>query len=74
MILSCKTAHGPSAGPKTFTLATRALAPGESVVVSRTHSFRRMTTRTHHPGRHTITVQANGSRSPEAEFVVQTAA
>jgi len=56
--------------PKTFKLTSRKLAPGESVTVTKTHSFRRITTRTYYPGRHFVTVQANGTRSPEAEFTV----
>lgn len=56
--------------PKTFKLASRRLAPGESVVVSKTHSFRRITTRTYYPGPHVVTVQANGVRSPSADFTV----
>lgn len=56
--------------PKTFKLTSRKLAPGESVTVTKTHSFRRITTRTYYPGRHFVTVQANGARSPEAEFTV----
>lgn len=56
--------------PKTFKLSSRKLAPGESVTVTKTHSFRRIITRTYYPGRHFVTVQANGTRSPEAEFTV----
>lgn len=55
---------------KTFKLASRMLAPGESVTVAKTHSFRRITTRTYYPGRHVVTVQANGVRSLETEFTV----
>ncbi|NYF09347.1 3-methyladenine DNA glycosylase AlkC [Leifsonia sp. AK011] len=54
--------------PKTFKLASRRLAPGESVFVGKTHSFRPITTRTYYPGRHSVTVQANGILSPAAEF------
>ncbi|MFI8633124.1 hypothetical protein ACIGEP_11065 [Microbacterium sp. NPDC077663] len=60
-----------SLSPKTFKLASRTLAPGASVTVTKTHSFRRITTRSHHPGRHVVTVQANGVRSPEAEFILE---
>lgn len=56
--------------PKTFKLTSRTLAPGESITVTKSHSFRRITTRTYYPGRHVVTVQANGRRSPEAEFTV----
>ena len=57
--------------PKTFKLASRRLAPGESVVVSKKHSFRPITTRTYYPGRHFITVQANGNVSFAAEFTLE---
>lgn len=56
--------------PKTFKLASRRLRPGESVTVSKTHSFRRITTRTYYPGPHVVTVQANGVRSEAAHFTV----
>jgi 3-methyladenine DNA glycosylase AlkC len=59
-----------SVSPKTFKLASRALAAGERVVVSRTHSFRPITTRTYYPGRHFVTVQANGALSPPADFTL----
>lgn len=55
---------------KTFKLTSRKLAPGQSITVAKTHSFRRITTRAYYPGRHVVTVQANGRRSPEAEFTV----
>lgn len=53
---------------KTFKLASRQLAPGEAAVVGKRHSFRPITTRTYYPGRHVVTVQANGILSPAAEF------
>lgn len=56
--------------PKTFKLATRRIAPGGSVVVTKTHSFRRITTRTYYPGAHFVTVQANGRPSPAADFMM----
>jgi len=57
--------------PKTFKLASRRLAPGESVVVTKTHSFRPITTRAYYPGRHYVTVQANGNLSPAADFTLE---
>lgn len=57
--------------PKTFKLASRRLDPGESVVVRKAHSFRPITTRTYYPGRHFVTVQANGTLSPPADFTLQ---
>ena len=57
--------------PKTFKLTSRHLAPGESVTVSKSHSFRPITTRSYYPGRHFVTVQANGIVSPDAEFILE---
>jgi len=57
-----------SVRPKTFKIGTRRLAAGESVVVTKSHSFRRITTRTYYPGPHFVTVQANGLVSPQADF------
>ncbi|CAH0203775.1 hypothetical protein SRABI76_02084 [Microbacterium oxydans] len=56
--------------PKTFKLTSRTLAPGESITVEKSHSFRRITTRAYYPGSHFVAVQANGRRSPEAEFTL----
>ena len=57
--------------PKTFKLTSRHLAPGESVTVSKSHSFRPITTRSYYPGGHFVTVQANGVPSPQAEFILE---
>jgi len=60
-----------SVSSKTFKLTSRRLAPGERVVVRKTHSFKPITTRTYYPGRHDVTVQANGNRSPSAAFSLE---
>lgn len=57
--------------PKTFKLASRPLAAGERIVVSKAHSFRPITTRTYYPGPHFLTVQANGRLSPAADFTLE---
>ncbi|MCS5715410.1 DNA alkylation repair protein [Herbiconiux sp. CPCC 205716] len=57
--------------PKTFKLTSRRLAPGESIRVAKTHSFRPITTRTYYPGLHFLTVQANGTLSPRADFELE---
>lgn len=54
--------------PKVFKLATRTLAPGESLAVNRTHSFRPITTRRYYPGAHRIDVRVNGRVVGEADF------
>ncbi|GAA2610951.1 DNA alkylation repair protein [Dactylosporangium fulvum] len=55
---------------KTFKLTTATLAPGESRVVSRDHSFREVTTRRYHPGGHAIELQLNGVRTGRTEFTL----
>lgn len=55
---------------KTFKITTRTLAPGERLDVSRTHSFKVITTRRYHPGTHAIELQVNGVRSPKVEFTL----
>lgn len=59
-----------SVRPKVFKLASRRLAPGETVSITRTHSFRPITTRTYYPGPHFVMVQANGVPSPLADFIL----
>lgn len=59
-----------SVRPKTFKLVTRHLAPGLSTVVTKTHSFRPITTRTDHPGPHHVMVRASGKISPPADLVL----
>lgn len=54
--------------PKTFKLGARRITAGETVIVSKTHSFRPITTRVYYPGRHFVTVQANGLLSAPTEF------
>jgi len=59
-----------SVSEKTFKLGSRRIAAGESAIVTKTHSFRPITTRTYYPGRHHVTVQANGVLSPRTEFAL----
>ncbi|MGW2958757.1 DNA alkylation repair protein [Streptomyces sp. NPDC001220] len=54
--------------PKVFKLAKRELAPGESADVTRSHSFRPITTRVYYPGAHAVQLQVNGHRFDLAEF------
>jgi hypothetical protein len=64
-----RKANGSLTG-KTFKLTTLTLAPGESAELSRTHSFRAITTRRYHPGMHALEVQVNGSASGRSEFTL----
>ncbi|WP_439658693.1 DNA alkylation repair protein [Lentzea sp. HUAS TT2] len=64
-----RKANGTLTG-KTFKLTTRTVEPGETYELSREHSFRVITTRRYHPGRHAVELQVNGVRSGRAEFTV----
>lgn len=46
--------------PKVFKIVSRSIAPGETVVVDTSYSFRARTTRTFHLGEHAIELQVNG--------------
>lgn len=48
--------------PKVFKLATRSIAPGETVPIRKGYSFRTQSTRTFHLGEHAIELQVNGRR------------
>lgn len=54
--------------PKVFKLVTRNLAAGEQFTVDRSHSFRPITTRVYHPGRHGLEIQINGESFGRTEF------
>lgn len=54
--------------PKVFKLTTATLAPGEGRTFTKSHAFRPMTTRVHHPGPHALEVQVNGVRSGLTAF------
>lgn len=64
-----RKANGSLTG-KTFKLTTRTLGAGETLDLAKEHSFRVITTRRYHPGRHVLELQINGVRSGRAEFAV----
>lgn len=66
-VVNHRKANG-TLSPKVFKLATKQLAPGERLKLSHKHSFKRITTRRYHPGRHSIELQVNGVRHGPAEF------
>ncbi|MFC4859406.1 DNA alkylation repair protein [Actinophytocola glycyrrhizae] len=68
-IVHHRKANGSLTG-KTFKLTTRTVEPGETYQLSREHSFRVITTRRYHPGRHALELQINGVLSGRAEFVL----
>lgn len=46
--------------PRVFKITSRSIAPGETVVINKSYSFRARTTRTFHLGEHAIELQVNG--------------
>lgn len=59
--------------PKVFKGVEAELAPGEVRSARRTVSLRQHTTRTHHPGTHTLELLVNGEIRPAGTFEVNTA-
>lgn len=56
--------------PKVFKLSKRALAPGETIAITRRHTFAPVTTRRYYPGEHALEIQVNGVRSERKTFAV----
>ena len=56
--------------PKVFKLTHKTLAAGESIVLSKRHSFKEITTRRYYPGLHAVEIQVNGVACARAEFEV----
>lgn len=55
---------------KVFKIGRWTLQPGETVAITRSHSFHPITTRKYYPGPHAIEPQLNGERYGRAEFVL----
>ncbi|MFD8339301.1 DNA alkylation repair protein [Streptomyces solisilvae] len=66
-VIHYQKANGRTA-PKVFKLTTKTLAIGERVSISRGHSFKRISTRVFHPGRHALELQINGVSQGKAAF------
>ncbi len=56
---------------KVFKLKTLALAPRETVTLTRSQHFRDFSTRTHHPGRHEIEILVNGDVLARGDFMLK---
>ncbi|WP_458111950.1 DNA alkylation repair protein [Arthrobacter sp. R1-13] len=69
-VVHYRKANG-SRSPKVFKLATVTLVAGETKSFSKRHAFRQMTTRVHHPGKHSLELQVNGIRYHMVDFVLQ---
>ncbi len=57
--------------PKVFKGTTLQVEAHGSVVIEKTLSLRQMSTRTHHPGRHTVEIALNGHVHPVGHFDLQ---
>jgi 3-methyladenine DNA glycosylase AlkC len=66
-VVHYRKANGSTA-PKVFKLTTVTLAPGETAVLARRRSFKRITTRTFHAGEHALEIQVNGVAQGRAAF------
>lgn len=70
-LVNLEVAYVKAAGqrrPKIFALGRVTVAANESVRLGKRLSVRQMTTRTHYPGRHDLTVHINGQRFPLGHF------
>jgi 3-methyladenine DNA glycosylase AlkC len=67
-----KSGAMPTSG-KTFKGWKLTLAPKSAKSMIKKHSLKVVTTRKHHPGRHTVTLQVNGDALATAEFVLEEA-
>ena len=54
--------------PKVFKLTTKRLKAGETLRISKKHSFRPISTRKYYSGKHTVEIQINGVKYGKAEF------
>ena len=57
--------------PKVFKGSTLQVEAHSSVAIEKTLSLRQMSTRTHHPGRHTVEIALNGHVQPLGHFDLQ---
>ena len=56
--------------PKVFKLKDLVLMPGETVHISKSHSFKEFTTRKHYSGKHAVEIMVNGKSFGKKEFVL----
>ena len=54
--------------PKVFKLTKKTLKPGETLHLSKRHSFRPISTRKYYPGKHALEVQVNSAKYGKVEF------
>jgi len=68
-VVHLQRANG-SLTPKVFKLSKKALGPGETITISKRHSFKPVTTRKYYPGPHAIEIQVNGVLCERRDFTV----
>jgi 3-methyladenine DNA glycosylase AlkC len=56
--------------PKVFKLTKKTIAPGETIRITKRHSFQPVTTRRYYPGEHAIEIQINGTKIERESFVL----
>ncbi len=56
--------------PKVFKLTRRTIAPGETIRLSKKHSFAPITTRRYYPGEHAVQIQINGAPFERRSFAL----
>jgi len=56
---------------KIFKISESRYAPGKWHTIQRKHSFRDLTTRKHHPGKHTLAIVVNGKELIQKDFDLQ---
>jgi hypothetical protein len=54
--------------PKVFKLTHKTLEPRQRISLTKTHSFRQITTRKYYPGMHALEIQINGSTCGKISF------
>ncbi len=56
--------------PKVFKAAKKLIAPGQTITISRSRSFKPINTRPYYPGTHTLEIQINGHQHAWADFTL----
>jgi len=59
--------------PKVFKATKKTIAPGETITIEKTRSFKKINTRPYYPGQHSLEVQINGKRYAWVDFILTTA-
>ncbi len=54
--------------PKVFKAAKKQITPGQTITITKRHSFQQRSTRRHYPGHHSLAVQINGQAHSRTNF------